>query len=84
MRLLENSVDEQLLRALERDLHALDETLNLVSELEGARQQLKQAYVQQNGRTLLVQLSDKPLSALTEEDKALLKTLGTKLKSKTS
>jgi DNA primase len=84
MRLLENSVDEQLLRALERDLHALDETLNLVSELEGARQQLKQAYVQQNGRTLLVQLGDKPLSALTEEEKAMLKTLGAKLKSKAS
>jgi DNA primase len=84
MRLLEANVDAQLLGLLARELHALDETLDLASELEGARQQLKQNYVQKNERNLLAQLGDKSLSTLSEEEKALLKTLGTKLKSKTS
>ena len=82
MRALEHVVDAKLLRELERELNLLDETLDLASELLGTRQQLKQSYAQQNERVLLAQLGEKPLSALTDEEKNMLKTLGAKLRSK--
>lgn len=81
MRALENKVDEKMMRELERDLHSLNETLDLASELKGARQQLLLTYRQQHERTWLAQLCDKPLSTLTEQEKEALKTLGGKLKS---
>lgn len=78
MRALEPNVDAKLLRDLERDLHQLDETLDMALELAGARQQLKQAYSQQRGHVLLTQLSEKPLSGLTEAEKAMLRAVGFK------
>ena len=82
MRVLENQVEANTIRALERDLHLLDETLDLASELIGARQQLQQYYAQSHERTWLAQLSEKPLSTLTEQEKDVLKTLGGKFRSK--
>jgi DNA primase len=78
MRELENKVDAKLLRELERELSLLDETLDFASEFAGARQQLQQAYTQKQEGVLLAQISEKPLSALTENEKALLKNLGNK------
>ncbi|HPX89697.1 MAG TPA: DNA primase [Methylophilaceae bacterium] len=78
MRALETKVDAKLLRDLARDLHLLDETLDMGLELAGARQQLKQIYAQQSGHVLLSQLSEKPLSELTEAEKAMLRAVGFK------
>ena len=78
MRELENKADAKLLRELERELSVLDETLDFASEFAGAKQQLQQGYMQKQEGALLAQISEKPLSALTENEKALLKNLGNK------
>ena len=82
MRALENKIDATLMRELERELNVLDETLDLAQELAGARQQLKQAYLQKNESELLAKISEKPLSAMTEGERELLKSFGSKPKSK--
>lgn len=78
MRELEDKVDAKLLRELQRELSLLDETLDFVSGFNGARQQLRLAYTQKQESALLAQISEKPLSALTESERALLKNLGNK------
>ena len=78
LRDLEKLVNELLLRELERELSVLDETLDLVQELAGARQQLQQAVVQKKEAELLESIRDKSLSSLTESERLLLKTLGNK------
>jgi DNA primase len=78
MRELEDKVDSKMLRELQRDLSMLDETLDFVSGFNGARQQLRLAYTQKQENALLAQISEKPLSALTESERALLKNLGNK------
>lgn len=78
MRELEDKVDAKLLRELQRELSLLDETLDFVSGFNGARQQLRLAYTQKQESALLAQISEKPLSALTENERALLKNLGNK------
>lgn len=78
MRELESKVNAQMLRELERELNVLDETLDFALELAGARQQLQDAYAQKNESLLLAQISEKPLSALTENERTLLKSLGNK------
>lgn len=75
---LKAGVQEAWLAVLERELALLDDTLDLEQELMGARQQLQQFYLQKKQATLLAQLSEKPLSALTEEDRTLLKGFGGK------
>ncbi len=75
---IEGKVDAKLLRELERELSLLDETLDFASEFAGAKQQLQQMYLQKQEDILLAQISEKPLSALTENEKALLKNLGNK------
>lgn len=78
MRELEGKVDAKMLRELERELSVLNENLDFALELAGARQQLQDAYAQKNETILLAQISEKPLSALTENERALLKSLGNK------
>ena len=78
MRELEGKVDAKMLRELERELSVLNETLDFALELAGARQQLQDAYAQKSESILLAQISEKPLSALTENERALLKSLGNK------
>lgn len=82
MRELEQKVDAKIMRELERELNALDETLDLAQELVGARQQLQQIYLHRNENELLAQISEKPLNTLTDGERSLLKSLGSKPKSK--
>ncbi|MDP1658969.1 MAG: toprim domain-containing protein, partial [Methylotenera sp.] len=82
MRELEQKVDAKIMRELERELNALDETLDLAQELAGARQQLQQIYLHRNENELLAQIGEKPLSALTDSERSLLKSLGSKFRSK--
>ena len=78
MRELEGKVEAKALRELERELSLLDETLDLEQELAGTRQQLQDAYSHRQSSNLLARVGAKPLSALTEEEKALLKSVGNK------
>jgi DNA primase len=78
MRELESRVDAKVLAELERELNTLDETLDLAQELEGARRQLYDVYTQKKEGLLLAQISEKPLSALTDNERTLLKSLGNK------
>lgn len=78
MRELEGKVEAKALRELERELSLLDETLDLERELAGTRQQLQDAYSHRQSSNLLARVGEKPLSALTEEEKALLKSVGNK------
>ncbi|MBZ4200730.1 MAG: DNA primase [Methylotenera sp.] len=82
MRALEGQIDIALLRELEQALNVLDETLNLAEELAGARQQLQQLYSQKTDSALLIKISEKPLSSLTENERNLLKSFASKPKSK--
>ncbi|HSH53528.1 MAG TPA: DNA primase [Methylotenera sp.] len=75
---VEGKVDAKLLRELERELSLFDETLDFALGFAGAKQQLQQMYRQKQEGVLLAQISEKPLSALTENEKALLKNLGNK------
>ncbi len=78
LRELESKIDAKALRELERELSLLDETLNLVEELAGTRQQLRDGYSHRQSATLLARISNKPLSTLTQEEIALLKAVGSK------
>lgn len=78
MRELEGKVEAKGLRELERELSLLDETLDLERELAGTRQQLQDVYSHQQSSNLLARVGEKPLSALTEEEKVLLKSVGNK------
>jgi DNA primase len=78
MRELESRINEKLFSELKHELNMLDETLDFTLELTGARQQLQQRHVQKKENVLLAQITEKPLSALTENEKVLLKSLGNK------
>ncbi|HRA28630.1 MAG TPA: toprim domain-containing protein, partial [Acinetobacter johnsonii] len=78
LRELESKIDAKALRELERELSLLDETLDLAEELVGTRQQLQDGYAHRQSTTLLARISDKPLSALTQEEIALLKSVGSR------
>jgi DNA primase len=81
MRVLEGIVDAKLLREIERDLSMLDlldETLDFKLELAGVRQGLLDGSSQNKEDLLLAHAKEKPLSALTDEEKALLKIVGKK------
>ena len=75
---LENKVDVKLLRSMQRELSLLDETLDLAQELSGTRLQLRDSYSQKQSTILLAKIGERPLSALTEDEKALLKSMGNK------
>ena len=72
---LEKHLDARLLREIQRELHVLDETLDIALEFEGARKQLREIYSQRKHAKLLDSLSEKSLSQLTEEERALLRTI---------
>lgn len=80
LRALENIVDAHLFTAMRKELNVLDETLDLGQELAGAKQQLQQMYLQKNQHAALKALSDKSLNQLTDNEKAMLKSLGNKIK----
>ncbi len=72
---LEKHLDARMLREIQRELHILDETLDIALEFEGARKQLREIYSQRKHAKLLDSLSEKSLSQLTEEERALLRTI---------
>lgn len=72
---LEKHLDARLLREIQRELHLLDETLDFALEFEGARKQLREMYSQRKHAKLLDTLSEKSLSLLTEEERALLRSI---------
>jgi len=78
LRELESKVDAKVLRELERELSILDETLDLEKELAGTRLQLQDTHSHRQSSILLARISEKPLSALTEDEIALLKSVGNK------
>jgi len=78
MRELEHKVEQKLLHELGLELNVLDDTIDFALELIGARLQLQHMYAQKIEATLLAQVSEKPLSALTDSERALLKSLGSK------
>ncbi len=79
---LQKKIDEKKFADLQKEFNLLDETLDLAQDLAGSRQQLKQHYFKKNEKILLAQLSEKSLSTLTEDERNLLKGLGSKSKSK--
>ncbi|MDD2833069.1 MAG: DNA primase [Methylotenera sp.] len=78
LRALDSKVEAGALKELERELSHLDDTVNLSHEFLGAMQQLQGFYEQRKAGMILKNLSDKPLSALTAEEKAILKAMSTK------
>lgn len=78
LRELESVLAANVLRELERELSLLDETLDLAQELAGAKRQLQDLYTHQQEVVLLNRISAKPLSALTEAEISLLKSVGSK------
>lgn len=75
---LEHKIDAKMLRELQRELTLLDESLDLHQEFEGAKSQLRQANSRMHASQLLAKIAEKPLSALTDDEKAMLKTVGNK------
>jgi DNA primase len=73
MQQLETKVDGRLLREIESELHVLDDKLDFALAFEGARNQLREIYLQRSHSALL---GEKSLSELTEEDKQQLKSIG--------
>jgi len=75
LRHLEGEIDGRLMRELERELHLLDESLDFALEFNGARKHLIETYTQRDQSKLLETIREKNLSELTEEERALLKSI---------
>ncbi|SNR62975.1 DNA primase [Methylobacillus rhizosphaerae] len=75
---LEAVVDVRLLQDLQRELNVLDDSVDLASEFDGARRQLKDVYLQRQKASVVDRLKEKNLSQLTEEERELLKSIGTR------
>ena len=75
---IEPQIDARLLHEIQRELHVLDETLDFALEFEGARTQLVELTQQKQDGGLLDALKEKPLSALTTEEREMLKNLTAK------
>jgi DNA primase len=75
---IESQVDPRLLHEIQRELQLLDESLNFALEFEGARTQLVEVTQQKQDGGVLDALKEKPLSALTAEERDMLKKLTAK------
>ena len=75
---IEPQVDTRLLHEIQRELHLLDESLDINLEFEGARTQLAGMVQQKQDGGVLDTLKEKPLSALTPEEREMLKNLTAK------
>jgi len=67
-----------LMSEVERELHQLEESLDIALELAGARTQLSEGMQMVRETKLLNEIKEKPLSALTSEEREMLKKLGVK------
>ena len=75
---IESQIDPRLLHDIQRELHLLDETLDFALEFEGARTQLIEMVQQKQGVSMLDALKEKPFSALTADEREMLKNLTAK------
>ena len=75
---IESQIDPRLLHDIQRELHLLDETLDFALEFEGARTQLVEMAQQKQGVSMLDSLKEKSFSALTAEEREMLKNLTAK------
>ncbi len=75
---VESQIDPPLLHDIQRELHLLDETLDFALEFEGARTQLIEMAQQKQGVSMLDALKEKSFSALTAEEREMLKNLTAK------
>ena len=75
---LDNKIDSRLLREVERDLHLLDENLDIALEFNGARTQLRDMMQQGQESIRLDRIKEKPLGALTEQEREFLRNIGSK------
>ncbi|MGY1488704.1 DNA primase [Methylobacillus pratensis] len=75
---LEPLIDARLLPDLQRELHLLDESVDLALEFDGVRRQLKEICLQRQTSSAVDRLKEKSLSQLTEEERELLKSIGTR------
>jgi DNA primase len=73
---MQSHADAKLMREIERELHLLDDSLDIALEFSGARTQLVEMYQQRERAHLFDRIKEKSLSELTEEEKALLKRMG--------
>ena len=78
LRGLENKIEARLLREIERDLHLLDESLDIALEFNGARTQLRDMMQNAQESLLLDRIKEKPLAALTEQEREFLRSFGSK------
>jgi len=76
MHRLQDRVNPALLREVQRELHLLDDSLNVELEFAGARTQLIESHQQKTHMQLLDRIKEKGLSELTDEEKAVLKGMG--------
>jgi DNA primase len=67
-----------LLHEIQRELQLLDESLDFALEFEGARTQLVDMTQQKQGVSMLDALKEKPFSALSAEEREMLKNLTAK------
>ena len=75
---IESQIDPRLLQDIGRELHLLDETLDFALEFEGARTQLVEMQQQKQGLSMLDALKEKSFSALTIDERDMLKNLTAK------
>ena len=75
---IEPQIELRLLRELQRELQLLDESLDFKLEFAGACTQLVEARQQKHEGGMLDTLKEKPLSALTSEEREMLKSLTAK------
>ena len=75
---IESQVDPRLLNDIQRELHLLDESLDLALEFEGARTQLVELTQQKQDGGVIDALKEKPFSTLTAEERDMLKNLTAK------
>jgi len=75
---IEPQVDAQLLQEIQRELHLLDDGLDIALAFEGACTQLSKMAQQKQDGGVLDALKEKPFGALTAEEREMLKKLTAK------
>lgn len=71
-------VDVSLMAEIEREVHQLEDSLDFSLEFEGARTQLLEIVQQHKDASLLDAIKEKTISALTLEEREMLKNFGVK------
>lgn len=73
-----SQIDAQQRAEIERELQRFEEDLDFSLAIEGARTQLYKGMQKTREKKLLEQIKGKPINTLTEEERMILKKLGTK------